>query len=241
LWRIGAWKRVVGITSFFTLPPDCEPKPRVSGFSSARTDEITKLSPDLVITFSDVQAKLAAELVKMGFTVLATNQRSLTATETTLALIARAVGRERDGARLLAEFRKRLAPVKNAKLSPRIYFEEWGNPLVAGIRWIGELIERAGGRDIFYELRTNGSAAERVVSARQVCERDPEIILASWCGRPVRIDEMKARHGWHKITAVRNNQIYEIPGEDILQPGFRLVEGYKRIRQILEPLNRGQK
>jgi iron complex transport system substrate-binding protein len=127
------------------------------------------------------------------------------------------------------------------KSPPRIYFEEWADPLVAGVGWIGELIERAGGADIFDELRTKGSAAERVVSAEQVCERDPEIILASWCGRPVRINEMEARHGWHKITAVRNKQIYEIPGGDILQPGFRLVEGYKRIRQILEPLTEVKK
>jgi len=238
LWRVGAWGRVVGVPTFFKMPAECEPKPRISGFSTARIKEISKLNPDLIITFSDVQAEFARELIRMGFTVLATNQRSLGEIETTLGLFSRVVGQEREGARLLAEFRERLAPAKSTKSRPRTYFEEWKDPLVSGIGWVGELIERAGGRDIFDELRTKRSATERVVSAEQVRECDPEVILASWCGRPVRMQEIKARPGWHKITAVRNKQIYEISAEDILQPGFRLVEGYERIRQIFELMDR---
>src|SRR5437899_4924253 len=173
LWRIGAWDRVVGVTVFFTIPRNCEPKPRVSGFSTARIKEITKLNPDLIITFSDVQAESARELIGKGFTVLATNQRSLAEIESTLALIARVAGREKDGARLLAEFRKRLAPLRKVKVHPRTYFEEWNAPPVSGIGWVGELIERAGGRDIFEELRGKRLAADRVISAEKVSERDP--------------------------------------------------------------------
>ena len=138
LWRIGAWDRVVGVTVFFTIPRNCEPKPRVSGFSTARIKEITKLNPDLIITFSDVQAESARELIGKGFTVLATNQRSLAEIESTLALIARVAGREKDGARLLAEFRKRLAPLRKVKVHPRTYFEEWNAPPVSGIGWVAE-------------------------------------------------------------------------------------------------------
>ena len=116
---------------------------------------------------------------------------------------------------------------------PRVYFEEWNDPLIAGIAWASELIERAGGRDIFAELRSKRAAPERVVSPEQVCHANPEIILASWCGKPMHTAEFMARPGWNKLAAVRNRRVHEIPGEDILQPGFRLVYGYERIKQLL--------
>jgi iron complex transport system substrate-binding protein len=233
LWRIGAWESVAGVTAYFTQPNDTQPKPRVSGFSSANLNEITKLNPDLIITFSDVQAKLAAELIQRGFPVLATNQRTLAETEATLALLARVAGCDREGEKLLNEFRERLAPVKNVTRRPRVYFEEWNDPLISGIAWVGELIERAGGEDVFSELRTKRAASERVVSAEQVCNANPEIIFASWCGKPVQADEIAARHGWNNLVAVRVNRIHEIPGEDILQPGFRLVYGFEKMKRLL--------
>src|ERR1041385_7305163 len=152
LWRIGAWECVAGITAFFTIPPETEPKPRVGGFSTAQFDEIAALNPDLIIAFSDVQAPLLTELMRRGFAVLATNQRTLAEIEATLALLGRIVGREVESQQWLSEFRKRLEPVKNVKFSPRVYFEEWSNPLIAGIAWVSELIERAGGTDIFADL-----------------------------------------------------------------------------------------
>src|SRR5262245_19743236 len=136
LQRIGAWDRVAGVTAFFTIPREAPPKPRVSGFSTARMEQIEKLKPDLVITFSDVQAPLAAELMRLGFTVLATNQRTLAETETTLALLARITDRETEAKRWLSEFRARLAPVEQLADRPRVYFEEWNDPLISGIAWI---------------------------------------------------------------------------------------------------------
>ena len=233
LWRIGAWENVAGITAYFIQPDGTPPKPRVSGFSSANLNEITKLNPDLIITFSDVQAKLAAELIQRGFPVLATNQRTLAETEATLALLARVVGCERTGEKLLNEFRERLAPVKNVSRRLRIYFEEWNDPLISGIAWVSELIGRAGGEDIFANLRTKRAAPERVVSSEQICQANPEIIFASWCGKPVQAAEISARHGWSDLAAVRENRIHEIPGEDILQPGFRLVYGYEQMKRLL--------
>jgi iron complex transport system substrate-binding protein len=233
LWRIGAWSNVVGVTAFFTLPPNASLKPRVSGFSTARLQEIEALNPDLVITFSDVQADFAAELIKHGFPVLATNQRTLAETEATLSLLGRVVGREAESDRLLAEFRERLTPVAQGANRPRVYFEEWDDPLISGIGWVGELIERAGGVDIFPELRKHRAAKDRAVSPEQVCRANPEIILASWCGKPVQAAAISSRPGWPEIAAVRAKRIFEIPGEDILQPGFRLVKGYERLKEII--------
>ncbi len=234
LWRIGAWECVAGITAFFTIPPETEPKPRVGGFSTAQFDQIADLNPDLIIAFSDVQAPLLTELMRRGFTVLGTNQRTLAEIEMTLALLGRIVGREAEAERSLNEFRKRLAPVGKVTVRPRVYFEEWNDPLVSGIAWVSELIERAGARDVFDDLRTKAAAIERVVLPEEVCRRNPEIIFGSWCGRAVRIAEIKARRGWNRLAAIRYKRVYEIPGADILQAGFRLVHGYELMKQCLQ-------
>jgi iron complex transport system substrate-binding protein len=237
LQRIGAWARVAGVTAFFRPPPDTPPKPRVGGFSSADLEQIEKLNPDLVVTFSDVQAKLAAELMQRGLPVLATNQRTLAETEATLTLLARIVDREQAGETLLAEFRERLAPVGKNGRRPRVYFEEWNEPLISGICWVSELIDRAGGEDVFSDLRNQRAAMQRVVAPEQVLEAAPEIIFASWCGRPVQISEMAARPGWNCLGAVRENRVHEIPGENILQPGFRLIYGYEKIKRHLQTIS----
>ena len=234
LWRIGAWEQVVGITAFFTPPHEAAPKPRVSGFSTAKLGEIAELNPDLVITFSDVQARLAQELIQRGFQVLATNQRTLAEVESTLSLLGRIVGREAQAENRLSEFRERVAPVENSAARPRVYFEEWDDPFITGIPWIGELIERAGGTDIFAELRAQRAAPDRVVSSERICRADPEIILASWCGKPFQPAAISSRPGWGEIAAVRNNRIHEIPGDDILQPGFRLIHGYERLKEFIQ-------
>jgi len=234
LWRIGAWESVVGVTAFFTIPEDAKPKPRIGGFSTAQFDEIAELEPDLIVAFSDVQAPLLTELMRRGFAVLGTNQRTLAEIAATLALLGRMVGHEPESARWLREFQTRLAPVERVRVRPRIYFEEWNDPLVSGIAWVSELIERAGGKDVFSELRAKRAAAERVVESDEVRHRNPEIILASWCGRGVRMSEIVARPGWHEIAAVKKQRIYEIHSSEILQPGFRLVEGYERITQLLK-------
>lgn len=238
LWRIGAWNRVVGVTAYFTQPDDTPPKPRVSGFSTARFDEITALEPDLVITFSDVQARLSIELIQRGLPVLATNQRTLDEIEATLGLLGRVVDREMESERLLEEFRRRLARVRDLSTRPRVYFEEWNEPFINGIAWVGELIERAGGEDVFPELRAKRAAPERVVTSEQICRANPEIIFASWCGKPVDIPSIMSRPGWSKLVAVRSGQIHEIAGEEILQPGFRLVNGYERLMAVIRDCTR---
>lgn len=237
LWRIGAWGRVAGVTSYFTQPADAPSKPRVSGFSSANLDHIVRLDPDLVITFSDVQAGIAGALVNRGIPVLATNQRTLAEIEATLDLLARVVGCEAIGEKLLHEFREKLEPVcVAAENRPRVYFEEWNDPLITGIAWVSELIERAGGEDVFAALRDRPAAPDRTVTPEKILRANPEIIFASWCGKPLRPDEIAARPGWDRLSAVRENRIYEIPGPDILQPGFRLIYGYDQIKRQLQTL-----
>jgi iron complex transport system substrate-binding protein len=234
LLRLGAWESVVGVTAFFSIPEGAESKRRIGGFSTAQFDEIAELEPDLIIAYSDVQAPLLGELMRRGFAVLGTNQRTLAEIESTMMLLGRIVGYESEAVHWLREFQKRLAPVEKVKMRPRVYFEEWNDPLVSGIAWVSELIERAGGKDVFTELRTHRAAQGRVVEADEVCRRNPEIILASWCGRAVRIPEIVSRPGWTGVAAVQNKRIYEIHSAEILQPGFRLVEGYERMKDFLK-------
>lgn len=234
LWRIGAWEQVAGVTAFLNQPEDTPLKPRVSGFSSANLTEIERLDPDLVIAFSDVQAEFVAALMRRGLNVLGTNQRTLAEIESTLALLGRVVDREHEAEHRLKEFRDRLSPASHLATPPRVYFEEWNEPLVSGIAWVSELIERAGGTDIFAELRSKGRAGDRTVDLELVRARNPQIILASWCGRPFRVEQMLSRAGWEAIDAVRTGRVHALPAEDVLQPGFRLVFGYQRIKDLIQ-------
>jgi len=233
LWRIGAWDAVAGVTAYFEPPPEAAPRPRVSGFSSANVENILKLQPDLVIAFSDVQAEIAAQLILRGCTVLTTNQRTLAEIEATLRLLARVVGREAIAESLLREFREGIAPVPAPPSRPRVYFEEWSHPPISGIAWVSELIERAGGEDIFSALRPQRAARDRTVKPEQIIAAAPELIFASWCGEPVDVESISRRAGWDQIPAVRHGRIYELAGADILQPGFGLLRGYEQIKRLV--------
>ncbi len=235
LWRLGAWESVVGLTAYFELPPGAPPKPRVSGFSSASVESVVRLNPDFVIAFSDVQAGIAAQLILRGIPVLTTNQRTLDEIESTLALLARCVNRQEEGQALLREFRARLAPVTLPAIRPRVYFEEWDDPLIAGIAWVSELIERAGGEDIFSALRDQRGAPARVVSSEQVLAARPEIIFASWCGKSVSVEAIIGRQGWGTFyPAIQHRRVYELNSARILQPGFGMVKGYEELKSRIQ-------
>lgn len=225
--RLGAWEDVVAVSAYADqsgLPT----RPIATGFSSGDAERVLRFEPDLVLGFSDVQADLASALIRAGATVLVTNQRTLSETVSAMRLIARAIGR--DGETSIAEFERALAPVSTPhSLRPRVYFEEWPDPPIAGIGWVGELIERAGGIDLFADRRGK-SAKSRLVSDAEVQGRSPDVILASWCGKPVNIEKLRARFG--ETPAGRFNQIYEIQSADILQPGMRLVCGYRALLDI---------
>jgi polyphosphate kinase len=232
LYRLGAWRRVVGVTAFYPLPRGAEERPRVSGFSSGNLPAILRLNPDLVITSTDVQHQLAADLIKAGVAVWAMNSRSLAEIFHSIHSLGQLVHRPDSAVQLVAMMSRALHPVAiNGASRPRVYFEEWPDPLITGIGWVSELIELAGGEDVFADKRREKKAAERMVMPDDVLARQPEIIFASWCGKPVEITEITRRSGWDKIPAVRSGRLFEIPSDDILQSGPALVRGYAFLKR----------
>jgi iron complex transport system substrate-binding protein len=238
LYLLDEQDRIVGVSGYTTRPPEARKKPRVSAFKNAKFDSILELKPDLVLTFSDVQAEITRELVLRGITVLNFNQRTIKGIFDMILTLARLVGAEQRGRELIDELQQELNRISSSaeKFSrrPRVFFEEWKDPIISGIPWVEELIEIAGGEPIFPELRGSGKAKDRVVSPAAVAERSPDIIIASWCGMKVNKSHIQAREGWQDIPAIRNNHIYEIKSNYILQPGpAALTEGVRQLHAIL--------
>ncbi len=238
LYLLGEQERIVGVTGYATRPPEVRKKPRVSAFSSAKFDAILELKPDLVLTFSDVQAEIARELVSRGVTVLSFNQRTIAGIFDMVGALARLVGKQAEGKALVDELARGIDEIAEAAKQfprrPRVFFEEWNDPLISGIGWVEELIEVAGGEPVFPELRGCGKAKDRVVDPAEVVTRDPDVILASWCGRKVNKEKIVSRPGWAAIRAVREGHLYEIKSAIILQPGpAALTDGVRAIHSIL--------
>ena len=232
LHRLGVWPQVAGVTTFYRLPTGAEEKPRVSGFSSGNLEAILRLQPDLVITSTDVQHQLAADLIKAGVNVWAMNTRCLSEIYDAIRNLGQLVRQPERAEQVVAQMERDLAPVDlNGHERPRVYFEEWPEPLITGIGWVSELIERAGGNDIFEDKRGEKKAAHRTVALEEVVAGQPEIIFASWCGKPVQMADIRSRRDWDKIPAVRSGHLVEIPSDDILQAGPRLVRGYEILKR----------
>jgi iron complex transport system substrate-binding protein len=246
LYRLGEGDRVVGVSGYTVRPPEARRKPRVSAFINARFEKIDALEPDLVLAFSDLQADIVRELIRRGHTVFTFNQRSVGGILQMIRLVAALVGCADKGRALAAElerglddiagrpWREALADANAATDAPRVYFEEWDDPLISGIRWVEELVAIAGGVPIFPELRDKGLGRDRIVDPAAVIERNPDVIVASWCGKPVRKPAIVERPGWARITAVRTGQVHEIKSSIILQPGpAALTDGVRHLRAIL--------
>jgi iron complex transport system substrate-binding protein len=238
LYLLGEDERIVGISGFTTRPKEASLKPKVSGFTSAKIDKILELRPDLVIGFSNLQAQIAHDLIKAGVNVLVTNQRSVEEILDCILMLARIVGAEGAGVALVEQMRGDLERIaKSARRfphRPRVFFEEWMDPLISGIRWVDELIELAGGEPVFPDLRHQHAAKGRVVDSAAVIAANPEVIIASWCGRKVVKEQIRAREGWASIDAVREEHIYEVKSAFLLQPGpAALTEGVRQLHAIL--------
>ena len=238
LYLLGEQDRIVGVSGYAHRPPEVRSKPRVSAFRDAKIDAILDLKPDVVLTFSDVQAEITKQLVLRGATVVNFNQRSISEILEMIAVLSRIVGREAAGMQLIHDLQSGLEEVaesaKSFRLRPRVFFEEWPDPLISGIEWVEELVEIAGGEAIFPELRKCGKAQDRVVDPAEVAKRDPEVILASWCGKKVEREEICERTGWAETSAVSNGHVYEIPSGCILQPGpASLTEGVRQLHEVL--------
>ncbi|HUF22926.1 MAG TPA: cobalamin-binding protein [Vicinamibacterales bacterium] len=238
LFLLGEQDRIVGVSGFTVRPPEARRKPRVSAFLSADYDKIEALEPDLILAFSDLQADLASELVRRGHAVFTFNQRSVEEILDAIRVIGGIVGAGDRAEKLAQELERGLEDIRTsaARFSPRprVFFEEWNDPLISGIQWVEELIEAAGGDPIFPGLRTASLAKDRIVDPAAVIERDPEVIIGSWCGKGVNFGKIRAREGWSGVTAVRDNALYEIRSSYILQPGpAALTEGVRQLHAIL--------
>ena len=238
LYLLGEEHRIVGVSGYTARPPEARQKPRVSAFTSAKFDKIIELEPDLVLAFSDLQADITRELLARGLNVFASNQRSVAEILEMILTLARITGVPKKSAALVERFQAELraiaASAERFRRRPRVFFEEWKDPLISGIRWVEELIEISGGEPVFPELRMQPSAKNRIVDPAEVIARDPEIVIASWCGMKVNKQAIRSRSGWAEISAVRHGHIYEIKSTYILQPGpAALTEGIRQLHAIL--------
>jgi len=238
LYLLGEGHRVVGISGYTLRPPEARRKPKVSSFISARFEKIEALEPDLILTFSDLQAGIASELVKRGLPVFAFNQRSIAEILQMIRVLAGIVGCEAKGDALAAELERGLEHIRGAarqfRARPRVFFEEWDSPLISGIQWVEELVEIAGGDPIFPELKHKRLAKDRIVAEAEALRRMPDVIFASWCGKKMKKNTIVSRAGWSEVPAVRHDRIFEIPSTYILQPGpAALTEGLRLIHERL--------
>ena len=238
LYLLGEQERIVGVSGYTVRRPEARLKPKVSAFINAKFDKILALEPDLVFAFSDLQADIAAELIRRGVTVMTFNQRSIAEILEMILTVGRIVGSEEKARALVALLQAELDAIRDSAsrfaYRPRVLFDEWYDPLISGICWVEELIETAGGECIFPELRKHQSAKNRIVNPADVIAKDPQVIIGSWCGRAVKKDWIRQRDGWDQISAIRNNYIYEVKSAYILQPGpAALTEGSRQLHAIL--------
>ncbi|MCQ0971936.1 cobalamin-binding protein [Paracoccus sp. TK19116] len=238
LYLLGEDHRIVGVSGYAVRPARVRhEKPRVSAFTSADIPKILALEPDLVLTFSDLQADIVGQLIRAGVTVTAYNQRDIAGILAMIRHLGATVGAADRAEALADSYVRRLADMAETtagRAQPRVYFEEWDEPMISGIRWVSELVEIAGGRECFPELARCGAARDRILTSDQVIGAAPDVILASWCGKKVRAEKIAARPGWDRIPAVRDGRIVEIKSPLILQPGpAALTDGLDAIRAAL--------
>ncbi len=240
LYLLGQEARIVGISGYTVRPRRArEEKPRVSAFLSAKIDKILALQPDCVFGFSDLQADIAAELIRHGVQVTVFNQRSVAQIVDMLYQVAAMVGQAEQGLAWIARTQARLDQIAAAGRAlprrPRVYFEEWDEPCISGIRWVSELVGIAGGDDCFPELAAMPLGKDRIIGEPQrIVDRAPDIVVGSWCGKKFRPERVAARPGWQAVPAVRDAQLFEIKSADILQPGpAALTDGVEQLHRIV--------
>ena len=240
LYLLGEEARIVGISGYTVRPRRArEEKPKVSAFLTAKIDKILELRPDCVFGFSDLQADIAAALIRHGVPVTVFNQRSVEEIFSMLYQVAAMVGQEAKGMVLLERMQARLAAIQNAAAAlprrPRVYFEEWDEPHISAIRWVSELVGIAGGDDCFPELARQPLGKDRIIGdGAQIVRRNPDIVIGSWCGKKFRAEKVAARPGWEAVNAVREGQLFEIKSADILQPGpAALTDGVEQLHRII--------
>jgi iron complex transport system substrate-binding protein len=240
LYLLGEQDRIVGISGYVVRPPEARrEKPRVSALTSANTHKILALKPDLVLTFSDLQADIVADLIRRGLNVHAFNQRTVLGILDMIRMLGAMVNAGERAGELVARLEAGLVEARSRAeclpKRPRVFFEEWDDPLISGIGWVSELIEIAGGIDIFADRRNQSAAKDRIVRVEDVVERAPDLIIGSWCGKKFRPERVAARLGFAQVPAVQPQDLYEIKSPLILQPGpAALTDGLAELQRIIE-------
>ena len=250
LYLLGEQERIAGISGFTVRPPRArKEKPKISGFSTARLDKILAVEPDLVLAFSDLQADMARDLVKAGIAVHVFNQRDVEGILAMVETVGRLVGAQARAEALVAELEATIARVRVEAATrllpglrrPRVYFEEWDEPLISGIRWASELIALAGGEDVFADQSHAQAGKSRIIAdPLEVVRRAPDVIIGSWCGKHFRPEQLVARPGWAEVPAVRAGRVHEIKSAVILTPGVgAIAEGLPALAGLLAPVPAG--
>jgi iron complex transport system substrate-binding protein len=245
LYALGEQDRIAGITGYTVRPPEArKEKPKVYAFTSGDIDKILSVKPDLVLTFSDLQADIARDLIKAGVPVYAFNQRSIDDTLGMVETIGRLVGAEEKALRMVAELEAQIEAARaiaaeriaRSGKRPRVYFEEWDEPNITAVQWVSELIEIAGGENIFADRAASPMARDRILAdPLEVVARAPDIIIGSWCGKHFRPERIAARPGWAAVPAVVNGRMHEIKSAIILTPGpVAISEGLPLLLDILD-------
>jgi iron complex transport system substrate-binding protein len=245
LYALGEADRIVGISGYTVRPPEArKEKPKVYAFTSGDIDKILAVQPDLVLTFSDLQADIARDLIKAGVPVYAFNTRSVEDILGMIETLGRLVGAEAKAAALVTELEARIEQARavaaqrfaKTRHRPRVYFEEWDEPNITAVRWVSELIEIAGGEHVFADLAAKPLARDRILAdPLEVVRRDPEIIIGSWCGKHFRPEHIAARPGWADVSAVRSGRLHEIKSAIILTPGpVAISEGLPQLLEIFD-------
>ena len=239
LYLLGQEHRIVGISGYTVRPRRArEEKPKVSAFLSAKIDKILALEPDCVFGFSDLQADIASALIRAGVQVTVFNQRSVAEIFAMLYQVGAMVGQSEQALQRIAQMQAQLEAIRQTaagfKRRPRVFFEEWDEPHISGIRWVSELMGIAGGDDIFPELAVQPMGKDRIIpDGRTIVDRAPDIVIGSWCGKKFRPEKVAARAGWQDVPAVRDGQLFEIKSADILQPGpAALTDGVAQLHRI---------
>jgi iron complex transport system substrate-binding protein len=240
LYLLQEQSRIIGI-SVYTVRPDNAPKEKtkVSSFISGNIKKIKSLKPDLIIGFSDIQAQLAHDLIKEGLNVLITNQRSIDEIFETMSLIGSLVGRNKETSLLIDTWKQTLDLIsrkaKARSFKPKVFFQEWNEPIITAIQWVRELVEICGGNEINSNIKNMSLAKDRIVSKDYIAARNPDIIIGSWCGKPVDYNWIHSVKEWKDIKAIKENKLYEIDSSIIVQPGPALfIEGVQKLQSIIE-------
>lgn len=242
LYLLGEQDRIVGISAYTVRPSEAaQDKPVVSAFIGGSIPKIRALEPDLVIGFSDIQADLARDLIADNQQVLIFNQRSIQEILDVIGVMGRIVGQEARAEALVKGYIERLSRAEDrtraASVRPRVYFEEWDDPLITAIEWVGEMIEIAGGQNVFADRSRGKLASERFVTHEEILAASPEVYIGSWCGKPVDMEAVRARPGYEALPAFQDGRVHEMDPSIILQPGPALLsDGLDAMEAILRPV-----